>query len=164
MVQRPLIFAVGCFGPTALLEIGRPAMPITQVLQSLAHNGLASARRQLDSLQRNRPLLRPGEYALDYTLTEAWIRTALGDSAAAIRQLDLTLTALPTLVSHVVYEPGMAAAVGRSMVLRAELAAKQGDRSSAALWASRVLTLWSHADPSLAPTLARMKQLAAQAS
>jgi hypothetical protein len=56
----------------------------------------------------------------------------------------------------------MAAAVGRSMVMRAELAGRQGDRGSAALWASRVLTLWAHADPSLAPTIARMKQLAAQ--
>jgi hypothetical protein len=92
------------------------------------------------------------------------MRAALGDSAGAIRQLDLTLTALPTLGAHAVYEPGMAAAVGRSMVMRAELAAKQGDRGAAALWASRVLTLWAHADPSLAPTLARMKQLAAQAS
>jgi len=42
------------------------------------------------------------------------------------------------------------------MVMRAELAAKQRDRGTAALWAGRVLTLWGHSDPSLAPTLARM--------
>ena len=161
MMQRPLNFAVGCFGPAPLLQIGQP-MPTTRIEQSLARNDFAAARRQLDSLQRARRLLRPGEYALDYTITEAWTRAVLGDTAAAIRQLDLTLTALPTLLSRVVYEPGMAAAVGRSMVMRAELAGRQGDRGSAALWASRVLTLWAHADPSLAPTIARMKQLAAQ--
>jgi hypothetical protein len=162
MMRRPLIFAVGCFGPAATLETALPGLPITPVLHSLARNDLAGARRQLDSLQRDRRLLRPGEYALDYTLAEAWARAALGDSTAAIRQLDLTLTALPTLVSYIVFEPGMAAAVGRSMVMRAELAAKQGDRGTSALWAGRVLTLWGHTDPSLAPTLARMKQLAGQ--
>jgi hypothetical protein len=147
-----------------LLPIKDAAMPIVRIQQALGRNDVAGARRQLDSLQRGRRLLRPGEFAVDYTLAEASVRAAVGDTAAAIRQLDLTLTALPTLVSHVVYEPGMAAAVGRSMVMRAELAARQGDRGAAALWAGRVLTLWAHADPSLAPTLARMKQLAAQAS
>jgi eukaryotic-like serine/threonine-protein kinase len=164
MMQRPLTFAIGCFGPAATLSIGKAAMPIVRIEQSLGRNDAAGARRQLDSLQRNRNLLRPGEFALDFMLAEVWVRTAIGDSTAAIRQLDLTLTALPTLAPHVVYEPGMAAAVGRSMVLRAELAAKRGDRGTAALWAGRVLTLWAHADPSLAPTRARMKQLAAQAA
>jgi hypothetical protein len=34
------------------------------------------------------------------------------------------------------------------------------DPSTAALWASRVLTVWSHADGNLAPTMARMRRLA----
>jgi hypothetical protein len=78
-----------------------------------------------------------------------------------MHQLDLSLTALPALSYYVVYESGMAAAVGRSMAFRAEIAARRGDAGTAALWASRVLTLWAHSDPSLAPTLARMKELAA---
>jgi hypothetical protein len=162
MLQRPLIFAVGCLGPAATLSIGRPTLAIVSIEQALGRNDTADARRQLDSLQHTRRVFRPGEVALDHTLAEAWTRAALGDTADAIRQLDLTLTALPTLSPHVAYESGMAAAVGRSMVLRAELAAKRGDRRTAALWAGRVVTLWAHADPSLAPTLARMKQLAGQ--
>jgi tRNA A-37 threonylcarbamoyl transferase component Bud32 len=164
MLERPLMFALGCFGPAATLTIGKSTKPIVPIEQALGRDDAAGARRQLDSLQHTRHVLRPGEYAVDFTLAEAWIRATLGDTAAAIRQLDLTLTVLPTLSAHVVYEPGMAAAVGRSMVFRAELAARRGDRGAAALWAGRVLTLWAHADPSLAPTLARMKQLAAQAS
>jgi hypothetical protein len=100
--------------------------------------------------------------SLDRTFLEAWTRAALRDTAGAIRQLDLTLTALPTLSSYIVYEPGMAASVGRSMAYRAELAARTGDRGAAALWAGRVVTLWAHADASVAPTIARMKQLARQ--
>jgi hypothetical protein len=162
LLQRPLTFAMGCLGPAATLSIGKPTMTIVSIGQALGHGDAAGARRQLDSLQRHRHLLRPGELALDHMLAEVWTRAAVGDTAAAIKQLDLTLTALPTLTPHVVYEPGMAAAVGRSMVLRAELAARHGDRGTAALWAGRLVTLWGHADPSLAPTLARMKQLAAQ--
>jgi hypothetical protein len=45
------------------------------------------------------------------------------------------------------------------MALRAELAAAAGDRALAARWARAVITLWSDADPPLAPTLARMRQL-----
>ena len=48
------------------------------------------------------------------------------------------------------------------MAYRAELAARLNDPVSAALWASRVLTVWGHADPSLDATLKRMRRLAAR--
>jgi hypothetical protein len=162
VLERPLSFAVGCLGPAATLAITTPKMPIIGIDQQIARGKLADARTQLDALQRSRPSLRPGELSFDDTVAEAWARAIMGDTAAAIRQLDLTLTTLPTLESHIVYEPGMAAAVGRGMAYRAELAARRGDRVTAALWAGRVLTLWAHADRSLAPTVARMKQLAGQ--
>ena len=131
-------------------------------VQEYARGHVQRAHAQLDSIQRSRRLIRPGEVSLDHTLTEAWLSASLGDTAAATRQLDLTLTALPTLTSYIIYEPGMAASVGRAMVYRAELAARRGDAGTAALWAGRVLTLWAHSDPSLAPTMARMKTLATQ--
>ncbi len=160
ILARPVQLAVSCLGPSSTLALNAPGMPLLQAIQLLARGDAPRARAQLDSIQRPRRLIRPGEFALDYTLTEAWLRAALGDTTGATHQLDLTLTALPTLSPYVLYEPGMAAAVGRSMVFRAELAARHGDVGSAALWAGRVLTLWAHADPSLAPTLARMKALA----
>ena len=162
ILARPTQLAVGCLGPSASIELSGAVPPLMQAIQALGRGDRKRARFQLDSMQRLRRVTRPGEFSLDYTLTEAWLRAALGDSVAAAHQLDLTLTALPTLTPHVVYEPGMAAAVGRSMAWRAELAAHQGDAATAAMWASRVLTLWAHADPSLRPTLARMKAVAAQ--
>jgi hypothetical protein len=110
----------------------------------------------------SRRLVRPGEVSLDQTIGEAWVSVALGDTAAAIHRLDLTLTALPTLTPYIVYEPGMAAAVGRAMAYRADLAARVHDGGTAALWAGRVLTLWARSDASLAPTIVRMKALAGQ--
>ncbi len=160
----PLRLAVGCFGAQDMLTLAAPMGALAQVIKSVGRGDLPAARSALDSLQARRSILRPGQYALDFTLTEAWIRLATGDTAAAIKRLDLTLTALPTLAPGIVDEPAMAGAVGRSMALRAELAFRQHDQGSAALWASRVLTLWKHADPSVSPTVARMKLLAAQRS
>lgn len=159
-LQRPLGFAVPCLGAASTLTIAEPSMPIIRIDQMIARGDRAGARAQLDTAQAHRSWPRPGDLSLDGTLAEAWVRAAIGDTTAAVRQLDLTLTALPTLNASIVYEPGMAAAVGRGMVYRAELAARTGDVDTAALWAGRVLTLWAHADPSLAPTIARMKQLA----
>ena len=161
ILQRPTQFAVGCIGATSSLQLSGQLSPVVLAIQAHARGDARRARAQLDSMQGSRRLLRPGEVSLDHTLTEAWLSAALGDTAAATRQLDLTLTALPTLTAYIVYEPGMAAAVGRTMVYRAELAARRGDAGTAALWAGRVLTLWAHSDPSLAPTIARMKALAA---
>jgi tetratricopeptide (TPR) repeat protein len=163
LLKRPTYFGLNCFGARSSLVL-QPDASLIQVVQSLGRGDTSAARARLDSLQKGRSVMRPGEYSLDYTLTEALLRMALSDTAQAIRQLDLTLTALPTLTPHIVFEPGMAAAVGRSMVLRAELAARRGDPLTAALWAGRVLTLWAHADPSLAPTLARMRDLASRRS
>ncbi len=164
ILARPLSLAVPCFGPAATLALHDFTAPPGPVLQSLGRGEVARARAQLDSSQTARSFQRPGEVSLDLTVTEAWVRAALHDTTAAMHQLDLTLTALPTLSSFVLYEPGMAAAVGRAMVLRAELASRRGDPSTAALWAGRVLTLWAKSDPSLAPTLARMRKLATHAS
>ena len=162
LLQRPTQFAVGCTGAAPSLELSGELSPLMLAVQALARGEARHARAQLDSMQASRSLVRPGEISLDWTLAEAWLRAALGDTAAATRHLDLTLTALPTLTPYVVFEPGMAASVGRTMVYRAELAARRGDAGTAALWAGRVLTLWAHSDPSLAPTMARMKLLAAQ--
>ncbi|MDQ2664506.1 MAG: protein kinase [Gemmatimonadota bacterium] len=161
VMLRPMIFGVACFGAPAAFALHGHLSPLLLAIQAVGRGDRVSARTLLDSMQARR-LLRPGEVSLDQTIGEAWISVALGDSVAAIRRLDLTLTALPTLSPYVVYEPGMAAAVGRAMVYRAELASRTHDAGAAALWAGRVLTLWAHSDPSLAPTLQRMKALTAQ--
>jgi hypothetical protein len=161
LLQRPVQFAVGCMGAASTLNLTGPVPPVLQALQALGRGDVRRVRFQLDSMQLHRQLVRPGEMSIDFTVAEAWLYASIGDTAAATRQLDLTLTELPTLSSYLVYEPGMTAAVGRSMVFRAELAARHGDAGTAALWAGRVLTLWAHSDASLRPTLARMKALAA---
>ena len=130
--------------------------------QVAARGDRAGVRRMLDSLDESRRGMRPGGVSLDVIVQEAWLAEFAGDPQGAAARLDVALTALPTLSAFIVTEPVMAASVGRAMAYRAELASRLGDPSSAALWASRVLTVWGHADASLAPTLSRMRRLAAR--
>jgi hypothetical protein len=117
-------------------------------------------RAILDSMGAVRAGFRPGDIALDHTVQEAWLRAAIGDTAAAVRHLDLVLEALPTLSARTAIQEGaQAAAIGRAMVLRADLAVGLGDRDSAKRWAGSVVGLWAKADASLKPTLDRMKSI-----
>jgi len=142
--------------------VSHPASTLMRVQHIAARDDRAGVRRLLDSLDQTRTGMRPGGVSLDYTVQEAWLADFAGDARGAADRLDVSLTALPTLSSFIVTEPVMAASVGRAMAYRAELAARMNDPASAALWASRVLTVWGHADPSLEPTLARMRRLAAR--
>jgi hypothetical protein len=162
LLARPLSLAVPCLGPAATLMVQQPASTVLRMQQVAAHGDRARVRRMLDSLDVSRRGIRPGGVSLDAIVKEAWLAEFSGDPQNAAARLDVALTALPTLSSSIVTEPAMAASVGRAMAYRAELASRLGDASSAALWASRVLTVWGHAEASLAPTLARMRRLAAR--
>ncbi|HEU4720743.1 MAG TPA: serine/threonine-protein kinase [Gemmatimonadaceae bacterium] len=162
LLERPVSLAVPCTGPGATQVVSRPSGPLMLMQHVAARGDRAGVRRMLDSLAETRRGMRPGGVSLDYIIQEAWLADFAGDPRHAADRLDIALTALPTLSSFIVTEPVMAASVGRAMAYRAELAARLNDPSSAELWASRVLTLWSRADASLEPTLVRMRRLAAR--
>ncbi|MFL5617940.1 MAG: protein kinase domain-containing protein [Gemmatimonadaceae bacterium] len=161
LLERPVALAVPCTGAAATLVVTHPGGALMRMQHVAAHGDQAGVRRMLDSLAEMRRGMRPGGVSLDYIVQEAWLAEFAGDPHLAAERLDVALTALPTLSSFIVTEPVMAASVGRAMAYRAELAARLRDPSTAALWASRVLTVWRHADASLGPTLARMRRFAA---
>ena len=162
LLERPLSLAVSCIGPKATLVVSHPASALLRIQQVAARDDREGVRRLLDSLAQSRRGMRPGGVSLDHIIQEAWLAEFAGDPRGAAERLDVALTALPTLSSFIVTESVMAASIGRAMTYRAELASRLNDPSSAALWASRVLTVWGHADRSLEPTLARMRRLAAR--
>ncbi|HEU4797898.1 MAG TPA: hypothetical protein VFT63_03165, partial [bacterium] len=96
----------------------------------------------------------------DYTYTMAWLLAAAGDTATAVRYLDQTLDALPTLGRNAVWELAQSAALGRGMLLRADLALARGNMQNASRWAAAVSTLWKNADAELQPAVARMRKIA----
>jgi hypothetical protein len=100
-----------------------------------------------------------GDVAIDGTYAEANVLLQLRDTAAAIAALDLSLHGLPTLGTYLLEQPEQIGCAIRAMALRAELAARSGDRPTAARWARAVATLWANADPPLQPLRRRMDAL-----
>jgi hypothetical protein len=85
----------------------------------------------------------------------------VGDAAAAARELDASLTALPALGPYLLDYVQDAAFLVRAMALRSDLAAKAGDERTARRWAAAVAELWAGADPALQGEVARMRRRAA---
>jgi tetratricopeptide (TPR) repeat protein len=137
-----------------------PATPLDRAQRAFVARDNRRTRAILDSITAIRAGYRPGDIALDHTVQEAWLRASAGDSAGAARQLDLVLEALPTLSAMAVREEAQAAALGRAMVLRADLAAARRDTAGARRWAGAALDLWGAADPAFGATLIRMRGLA----
>ena len=151
--------AFPCMRGDALLGVASSG-PLDRAQRTFAAGNSAKTRALLDSLVTVRAGYRPGDIALDHTVQEAWLRASVGDTTAAERQLDLVLEALPTLGVKSVLESTQAAAIGRAMVLRADLAAARHNAVMARRWAGAVLDLWAGSDPALQPTLDRMHGMA----
>jgi hypothetical protein len=109
----------------------------------------ASVLAHFDTLRRARRTDRPGDVTLDHLYQEAWLLAQIGDTAGAVRHLDAPLTALPTLDTGILLDAAQAAAVGRVLALRVELAAAGGDHAAARRWAAALEELWRTADPPL---------------
>jgi hypothetical protein len=157
VIWQGAVLSFPCLRGAALANLSGTT-PLDRAQRAFATGNPAKTRLILDSLVTVRAQHRPGDIALDHTVQEAWLRAALGDTASAERQLDLVLVALPTLSErYAVSEGAQSAAVGRAMVLRADLAAARHDTATARRWAKNVVDLWTNADASLKPTIDRMK-------
>ena len=158
-IGRAAALAYPCLRAAALAGL-MPASPLDRAQRASLTRDNRRTRAVLDSLTEMRSVYRPGDISLDHTLQEAWLRASAGDSAGAAHQLDLVLDALPTLSALSVREDAQSAALGRAMVLRADLAAARRDSITARHWAGAVLDLWGGADASFSLTLSRMRSLA----
>ena len=134
---------------------------ILEMQWAVAHGDTAAARAELVRQAGLRTRARAGDVAINGTYGEAGILLALHDTSAAIAALDFSLQALPTLGTFLLEQPEQVGCAIRAMALRAELAARAGDRALAARWANAVSTLWGNADTPLASIVQRMRTLAA---
>jgi hypothetical protein len=159
VLMRSMSLAYACSGARGLEGL-RPTMPVERAQFAHARGDRRTVLAILDSAQLVRRVNRPGDVALDFTVQEAWLRSAAGDTAGAVRQLDLVLNALPTLGPWSVREEAQAAAIPRALLLRAELADRARDVAQRRRRATEALTLLQHADASLAPTIERLRLLA----
>jgi tetratricopeptide (TPR) repeat protein len=160
LTTRPLNMIAPCTGGASSLQIAAPTDRMSKLEQAFGRKDYGELKRRLRAIAQSRRAYRPGDIALDYTYQEAWLKAASGDTAGAILQLDPSLNAIPTMSASALREAGAAAAVGRAMGLRADLAAATGDLKNAKRWGSALAALWTDADPVLQPTVSRMKALA----
>lgn len=158
--SRALSFESPCTGAKSSLLIKQSADRLVKMQQAYAKGDLARVHALFDSVAIQRKSFRPSDLSLDYIYQEAWLKTAIGDTTAAMRQLDETLTALPSLGRGTLRELGGAAALGRAMALRADLAAAQRDRATAMRYGKAVSDLLGEADVELKPLVTRMNRLA----
>jgi hypothetical protein len=112
---------------------------------------LTDPRRQLDQ--------RFGPPSADEARADALLWLAIGDTAAAARQLDEVLNSLPLYGARLLDDVEQPASLVRNMALRADLAARSGDLTTARHWAEAVGDLWSGADPVLQPLVAQARRV-----
>jgi serine/threonine protein kinase/tetratricopeptide (TPR) repeat protein len=159
--RRALSMLVPCTNGESALLIDVPMDRLQRMQRAFARKDFRTVRIMIDTLSTIRRYSRPGDLTLDYTYQEAWLKAAIGDTTAAIAQLDRALQALPSLSGGSLMEPGPAAAIGRAMTLRADLAIAKHDLPTARKWGSAVAALWNKSDPELQPTVSRMRQIVA---
>ena len=100
----------------------------------------------------------PGTMGIDRTTAYATMLLALGDTAAAIQQLDGALQTVPRARSILLEVTPQAAAVGRARLVRAQIAVRQGDRSTARRRVAELEDLWSGADAELKAELEALRR------
>jgi hypothetical protein len=113
--------------------------------QAFRRNEWAAVRDSMARLRVMRKSLAMEDLAFDAVYPEALLLAGIGDTARTPPQ------ASP--------EPSVIGSLVRAMVLRAQIAARLGDRATAARWATSVELLWSGADSFLAAIVDSMRAL-----
>jgi tRNA A-37 threonylcarbamoyl transferase component Bud32/tetratricopeptide (TPR) repeat protein len=159
---RPLSMLAPCTAGKSSLRVEAGSSRLLKLQQAFARGDPRALGSLLDAVSSDAKTQRPGDVSLDFTYQVAWLRSAMGDTTGAVRQLDRSLGALPSLSAESLRDAATAAAAGRAMMLRAELANALGEVEVRRKWAQAVADLWATADPPLQGTVSRMRALAGQ--
>ncbi len=160
VVSQSLSFLTQCTGGKSMMTATRDASPITRAQIAYARGDRRSALAVLDTLERNRASMRPGDMTVNLTVREATLRLHIGDTTTATRILDMTLNAAPTLSASIFEHPLEGAMLVRAMIMRSDLAVARGDVATSRKWAAAAAELWKNADPELGPIVRRMRAIA----
>jgi hypothetical protein len=160
ILARPLSMLVPCTDGRSILELSAPPDRLSRLQRAFAEGNKPAYAALSDSIAERVRNRRPGDLSPDFVFQQSWLRSASGDLAGASKQLDQSLDALTGINGSTLREAGSAAAIVQAMELRAQLAAKQGDPTTARRWSKAVLVLWANADPELASNVSQMRLLA----
>ncbi len=162
ILDIPRMWAFPLLG-TRAISPDRPEYGYLQLLRDLEASDTTAIRARLAQLRTLRVGMRPGDLAIARTYGEATVLLGIGDTTAATQLLDHSLGATATLGTWLLHDVQDAAALVRAMVLRAHLADRAGDNTTARRWATAVVELWGAADnKELQDEVARMRRLVDQ--
>ena len=147
-------------GPDDAHRSANPSHPLIDLQRLVMERDSARFRVAFNELSSRRRAVRPGEINADGILIEAQLQLAVGDTAGAIIELDEYLSDLDNIAPPQFRQPYQGPTIVRIMELRAKLAAKAQDRSTARRWSRAVIDLWRDGDKELKLTLHEMRKLA----
>jgi tetratricopeptide (TPR) repeat protein len=157
VLNRALTLAYPVTPSLSLQRQGGGGDYLLDIQRAANRHDTAAVHDMLRTIARTRALERPGELSIYLTYQEAWLLLQVGDTAAATRELDASLTALPALGPFLLDHVEDAAFLVRAMALRSDLAAQSGDPRTAQKWGAAVAELWTNADAPLQEIVTRMR-------
>jgi DNA-binding SARP family transcriptional activator/TolB-like protein/tetratricopeptide (TPR) repeat protein len=131
--------------------------PLIAAHSASVRGDAAAVRRLLSQAASRRTSVSASDVTLDNALQEALLSVESRDTAFAIQILDNSLNGMVGQSQLLSENPFFAAAVVRSMFLRATLAHLAGDTATVRRWGSMAVELWSNSDPALQPTVRGMR-------
>ena len=103
--------------------------------------------------------VRPPTPDIGFATVRAWLAT--GDTASALRVLDIMMAAMNTHDPSVYFlDAGTTSAFAAGLLAHAEIAARRGDAVTRRRYARAMSVLWTGSDESLRPIVARMTRYA----
>jgi eukaryotic-like serine/threonine-protein kinase len=156
LFQNSFALAYDSLVPYASFRLEASRHPVLTMHRLLAAGDTAAVRRHSRDFDQVVSRLLPGTMGMERLYQNAVVLLALRDTAAAVDRLDAALAALPRVRRIITEVPPQAGAVGRTMTLRAQLAAAQGDRANVVRWTRAALDLWGDADADLRAPLERL--------
>jgi hypothetical protein len=158
LLRNSFALAYDSLAPYASFTLDASRDPLLAMRMALASGDTAAVRRQSRSFDAMVSRLLPGTMGTERLYHHAVVLLAMRDSAAAVARLDAALAALPRVRSIITEVPPQAGAVVRAMILRAQLAAAQGDRATAERWTREASILWRDADADLRAPLEQLRR------
>jgi hypothetical protein len=132
---------------------------LIRMLNAWSRGDSVVIQREFRNLRATRQWWSSFDAKIDAVMPETWLLAQAGDAQGAIDWLDPVLTSLRATSPLDLVDEIRPGTLVRAMALRADLAERVGNHSSARQWASTVVQLWSDADEFLQPTVQRMRRL-----
>jgi len=136
-----------------------PQEPLLAMRAAIARRDVSAARAAGARFETTMQGYSPGTTGIDRATAFATMLLALGDSAAAVHQLDNALEALPRTRRILLETTPQAACVGRALLLRAQLAQRAGDLATARRHVTTLSALWRRADAAVRAPLDSLQRL-----